>query len=155
MNSFYLGIFDSHEYLQSLCFEAESDGVNIIRNCHIHGGTLLTSTSTGISTGTSISMSSPIKESSPSIRLHTSQGDIDCRLFINCTGVHSPRVTSSIGGFPSHLIPKYFMCKGNYFKLSGMLPLNLDIYIYILRIESNLDRIDCLILNFTNYYLLQ
>lgn len=54
--------------------------------------------------------------------------EISTTWLINCAGLHAQSVAASLDGFPSEMIPKLHLAKGNYFSLSTRAPFSHLVY---------------------------
>lgn len=54
--------------------------------------------------------------------------NVVCRTVVNCAGTSTADLARSIEGFPGYTLPRTYMCKGNYFTLTGSTPFSRLIY---------------------------
>ena len=54
--------------------------------------------------------------------------ELECELLVNAVGLHAPRLARSIAGIPPETIPPAYLCKGNYYSLTGRAPFSHLIY---------------------------
>ena len=91
------GVFDSSTYVQNLVADIENYNGNVIYNCSVD----------------------KIKKNKNLFEILTNQGTIECDIVINASGMHAPLIASKTDQYPTHLIPKQFYSKGNYFKIEN------------------------------------
>jgi L-2-hydroxyglutarate oxidase LhgO len=53
---------------------------------------------------------------------------IACRLLVNSAGLRAPSVARAIEGYPTHLAPREFYAKGNYYSLTRRSPFSRLVY---------------------------
>lgn len=58
----------------------------------------------------------------------TAQMSLSCRRLINATGLQAPALARRIEGLASQSVPDDYLCKGNYFSLSGWAPFRHLVY---------------------------
>ncbi|MEN8196413.1 MAG: NAD(P)/FAD-dependent oxidoreductase [Pseudomonadota bacterium] len=103
------GIIDSHGLMLAYRGEAEDHGAMIAFNAPIEagragdGGILLR-----------IGGAMPM--------------ELDCRTIINSAGLGAPEIAARLEGFPSNLVPRQWLAKGNYFTLTPRPPFSRLIY---------------------------
>jgi len=103
------GIVDSHSLMEALLRDCREGGADLVLGTRVVGGRVADE---GIVLD--------VGGQEPMIVL--------CRTVINCGGVHAPFVAHSIEGVPLRSIPPSYMCKGNYFAISGSAPFEHLIY---------------------------
>ncbi len=94
------GIADSHSFMLALQGDAEDRGTMIAFHTHVESGRI----------------------EDDGIRLDIDGEDpmtLKARVVINASGLHAQQLASRFAGFPTHLIPPWHYCKGNYYALSG------------------------------------
>jgi L-2-hydroxyglutarate oxidase LhgO len=103
------GIIDSHGYMLSLLAEAESHGALLALCSPITRGQV-----TGDGIALHIEGDEPI--------------EVLARTFVNCAGLQAPALARRISGIAPDSIPLGWLCKGNYFSLTGRSPFSRLIY---------------------------
>ncbi|MCP5161531.1 MAG: NAD(P)/FAD-dependent oxidoreductase [Hahellaceae bacterium] len=103
------GIIDSHQLMLQLQGDAERQGALFAFNSPVVGGRVHESGFEVFVGGTS-----PCK--------------IRCRRLINAAGLGGVSLMRSLQGFPEHLIPDFYMARGNYFSLTVPSPFSHLIY---------------------------
>lgn len=103
------GIFNSHEYMESLIQDIELGGSIIAYNCKVE-------------------KIKHLKKLDNLFMIETTRGIIESSFLINCSGLNSIFVTKLIPHYPQSLIPKAYFAKGNYFKLLNERPFSRLIY---------------------------
>ena len=91
-------VFDVYSYITALSNECEEKGVTFAYNCEILNAR-------------------KEKNNENSFLINTSQGDVLCKYFINCSGLNAPELASKIYNYPKKLVPNMYFAKGNYFYL--------------------------------------
>jgi L-2-hydroxyglutarate oxidase LhgO len=94
------GIIDSHGLMECLLADAEDRGAIIALGSPVNGG-VIRSDGIVLEVGGAEPMT------------------VLCRTVVNCTGIHAAEGARSMEGFPCETLPGIYMCKGNYFSLSG------------------------------------
>ena len=103
------GIVDSHNYMLALQGDAEHAGAIPVFFSPVLGG--------------------HVRDRQIEIDVGgTDPMTLRCRLFVNSTGLHAPRVARGIVGMPPDRIPTEYFAKGNYFTLTGRSPFSRLIY---------------------------
>ncbi len=103
------GIVDSHALMLAMQGDIENAGGAVVFHAPILGGTVQRG----------------------SVLLHIGGDepmDLECEVLVNATGLHAPDLARSIAGIPPATIPRAYMCKGNYYSLSGRAPFSRLIY---------------------------
>lgn len=95
------GIIDSHSLMVAYQGEAEAGGTMIAFHSPVEGGRV---TADGVELA--VGGENPM-------RLH-------CRTLVNSAGLGAPALGAALEGFPRDHVPKGYLCKGNYFTLSGV-----------------------------------
>ena len=54
--------------------------------------------------------------------------DLECEVFVNAIGLHAPTLARTIEGIPPETIPPEYLCKGNYYALTGRAPFSHLVY---------------------------
>lgn len=103
------GIMDSHSLMEEFLGDARDGGAELVLNTRVEGGRIADG---GIVL--EVGGQEPMT--------------VQSRTVINCGGTHAPNVAHSIEGIPAGSIPPSYMCKGNYFALSGSVPFKHLIY---------------------------
>jgi len=103
------GIVDSHAYMLALQGDAESRGVMIAFLSPVMRGRA-TDDAIELETGGA----SPVR--------------LQCRLLVNCAGLHATALARAIDGMPQARVPVAYYAKGSYFALSGRSPFSRLIY---------------------------
>ncbi len=103
------GIIDSHGYMLSLLGQAEAHGALLALCSRVTRGRI---TDHGVELH--IEGDEPI--------------DVLARTFVNCAGLQAPALARRIDGINPASIPRGWLCKGNYFSLSGRSPFSRLIY---------------------------
>ena len=103
------GIVDSHRYMLALEGDARDAGAVFAFGSPLVGGDL-----TGHGIGLVVGGAEPMT--------------LCARSVVNCAGHDAPRVARSIAGLPGISIPRAYLCKGNYFRLSGRSPFSRLVY---------------------------
>lgn len=109
------GIIDSHHYMHSLLAQAQSRGVLYVANTHVLD---IEHTDTGIMVHTGLAKAD---SEEASYTFSTS-------CLVNCCGLNSPSISRKIKQLAPELIPKQWLCKGDYFSYSGKNPFSHLIY---------------------------
>jgi len=104
------GIIDSHGLMEAFLADAQDNDAILALGSPVQGG--------AISAGNGIVLS--VGGSEPMKAL--------CQTVVNCTGIHASDTMKSLEGFPPGKIPVTYMCKGNYFTVSGQIPYSHLIY---------------------------
>ncbi|MCQ6255429.1 NAD(P)/FAD-dependent oxidoreductase [Pseudomonas sp. Q11] len=103
------GIVDAHALMLALQGDAEAAGADIV----FHTPMLSAQTIAG------------------GFLLHlggTAQMSVSCRQLINAAGLQAPALARRIEGLAPHSVPHAYLCKGNYFSLTGRAPFRHLIY---------------------------
>lgn len=111
LSSPHTGIIDSHAYMLALQADTE------------HAGALFAFSSkvvSGHATPKGIALQVRAGDGS--------ETELEARTVINCGGLWSPHLASSIGGLPQDDIPTPYFAKGNYYSLAGKAPFSRLIY---------------------------
>lgn len=103
------GILDTHGYMLALLGDVEEAGGMLALHAPIEGGEV---------TGEGIELEVGGKEP---MRLL-------CRRFVNAAGLGAQTLARTIAGLPAETVPPRYMCKGNYFVLSGRSPFSRLVY---------------------------
>ncbi len=103
------GIMDSHGYMLALLGDAEEAGAMLALNAPVAGGD---ATDGGIVLD--VGGANPMR--------------LRCRRVVNSAGLGAQRLARAIAGAPTQNIPPRYLCKGNYFMLSGRSPFTRLIY---------------------------
>lgn len=103
------GIVDSHQYMLALEGDAQAAGAAIAFASPVDGGAV---TPGGIEL--EIGGAAPMR--------------VVARSVFNCAGHDAPRVARSIDGMPAAAVPRAWLCKGSYFRLTGRTPFSRLIY---------------------------
>jgi L-2-hydroxyglutarate oxidase LhgO len=103
------GIIDSHGLMLAYQGEAEDHGAMIAFHALVTGGAV-------IEGGIELAVGGP-----EPMRLCA-------RSVVNSAGLHAPAVARAIQGLPPELIPPAYLCKGNYYTLSGARPFSHLVY---------------------------
>ncbi len=103
------GIVDSHQYMLALEGDAQAAGAAFAFASPVEGGAI---TPDGIELA--IGGDAPMRVVANSV--------------FNCAGHDAPRVARAIDGMPAAAIPRAYLCKGNYFRLTGRTPFSRLVY---------------------------
>jgi len=103
------GIIDSHAYMLALRGDAESHGAMAAFKSPVNRGAVR-------SDGIVLEVGG------------TEPMTILARAVVNSGGLHAPRFTASLAGFPAARVPPCFYAKGNYYSLSGRAPFSRLVY---------------------------
>jgi L-2-hydroxyglutarate oxidase LhgO len=103
------GVIDSHAFMLALQGDAENAGSATVFHSPVTGGRAVRG-GVEIDVGGADPMT------------------LRCRLLVNSTGLHAPRLASRIAGMPPDRVPTAYYAKGNYFTLSGRSPFSRLIY---------------------------
>jgi len=103
------GIIDSHAYMLALRGDAESHGAMVAFKSPVSRGALRPD-------GIVLEVGG------------TEPMTILARTVVNSGGLHAPRFTASLAGFPAAHVPRCFYAKGNYYSLSGRAPFSRLVY---------------------------
>ncbi len=103
------GIVDSHAYMLALQGDAEAAGAVFAFHAPVTGGR---AGEDGIEI---------VIGGAEAMRLRAG-------LVVNAAGLHAPAVARGMTGMPSHLVPREYWAKGNYFTLAGRSPFSRLIY---------------------------
>ncbi|AVU77632.1 MULTISPECIES: NAD(P)/FAD-dependent oxidoreductase [Pseudomonas] len=103
------GIVDAHALMLALQGDAEAAGADIV----FHTPLLRARTITG---GFMLELGG------------TAQMSVSCRRLINAAGLQAPALARRIEGLAPHSVPRDYLCKGNYFSLTGRAPFRHLIY---------------------------
>jgi L-2-hydroxyglutarate oxidase LhgO len=95
------GIIDSHSLMVAYQGEAEAGGTMIAFHSPVEGGRV-------VADGVELTVGGE----NP-MQLH-------CRVLVNSAGLGAPALGAALHGFPQDHVPPGYLCKGNYFTLSGM-----------------------------------
>ncbi len=104
------GIIDTHTFMRSLLRTAEAGGVHFMAETDLFA---IEPRSNGFQV---------------QCRNRSTVFTFRSEIIINAAGLSAQSVAASIIGFKSSLIPKLYLCKGNYFKLQGRAPFQHLIY---------------------------
>ena len=104
------GIVDSHALMLALQGEAEAAGAMVVTHAKIVGGAVRDRGGAELVVG----------QADPTT--------LGCDLLINASGLYAPGLARLLGGVPSQTIPRSWLCKGNYYALSGRAPFGRLIY---------------------------
>lgn len=110
------GIVDSHHYMHSLLDKAQQKGVVFAANSRV-------STIKPYGDGFEVSI-----ETRESDRAETTEYSFSSAMLINSAGLSADDIANKIIGIEKELIPKIWMCKGDYFSYSGTNPFSHLIY---------------------------
>lgn len=103
------GIVDSHGLMLALRGDAEAHGAVVALNAPVESG-----------------------EAGPGGILLRVGGDdpaeLLCRRVVNCAGFDAQAVSAALAGLAPRTIPPRYLCKGNYFALSGAAPFSRLVY---------------------------
>ncbi|BDY05621.1 NAD(P)/FAD-dependent oxidoreductase [Ferrimonas sp. YFM] len=99
------GILDSHQLMLALQGDAQHQGALLALHCRVHA----------------------IHPGQAGLTVTTSQGDILCRKLVLAAGLATPALIGCIKGF-NQALPRQYLAKGNYYKLSGDAPFSHLIY---------------------------
>ncbi|MEO7500630.1 MAG: NAD(P)/FAD-dependent oxidoreductase, partial [Casimicrobiaceae bacterium] len=103
------GIVDSHQYMLSLEGEARDAGASFAFACPVTGGR--------------------VREDGIELSIGGADATaVVAHSVVNCAGHDAQRVARSIAGVPLASIPPAYLCKGNYFRLTGRTPFARLIY---------------------------
>lgn len=103
------GILDSHGFMLALQGDVEAHGGMVALGSPVTGGAL---------TGHGLLITTGGKEAM----------EVLCMRVINCAGLGAQSVARSIAGMRPGSVPERYLCKGNYFQLSGPAPFERLIY---------------------------
>lgn len=103
------GIIDSHGLMEAFLADAEQMDAIIALGSPVEGGRIQDA-------GAVLQVGGP------------EPMEVRCRTVVNCTGIHAADVARSLDGFPRDSLPVIYMCKGNYFAISGDVPFSRLIY---------------------------
>jgi L-2-hydroxyglutarate oxidase LhgO len=103
------GIIDSHSLMLAYQGEAEDRGAMIAYHAPVTGGSIADG---GIELA--VGGDEPMR--------------LRARSVVNSAGLHAPAVARMIDGLPPELIPPSYLCKGNYYTLSGARPFSHLVY---------------------------
>ena len=81
--------------------------------------------------GAMLALKSPLERARvrEGFELHVSGSDpIRCTVLVNSAGLRAPTVAKALEGYPSHLVPREFYAKGNYYSLNRKNPFRRLIY---------------------------
>ena len=106
------GILDSHEYMQSLLWQAQKNGAFFV-GCSEFIKALKNKE------GFSVEIKNTLDETS---------SQINCSLLINAAGLNAQHCANNIEGLSSSDIPPLFYCRGHYFTYQGKSPFKHLIY---------------------------
>lgn len=95
------GIIDSHSLMVAYQGEAEAGGTMIAFHSPVESGRV-------VADGVELTVGGE----NP-MQLH-------CRVLVNSAGLGAPALGAALQGFPQDHVPPGYLCKGNYFTLSGM-----------------------------------
>lgn len=104
------GIVDSHQFMQSLLFDFESNG-----GIYVAQSTLLR-----------IEMSQSMHQ--VSLQSVNDMMTVSAAIVINSAGLYAADVAGSIVNFPKEKIPEIHWCRGHYFSYNGISPFKRLIY---------------------------
>ncbi len=100
------GVFDSHGYMLALQGEIEAAGGAVV-------------------TGTAFERAERLGEG---FRIHAADTQVTVRLLVTAPGLSSQAVAASVEGFPAERIPRGYLGKGVYFRLTGKAPFERLVY---------------------------
>ncbi|WP_028110508.1 NAD(P)/FAD-dependent oxidoreductase [Ferrimonas futtsuensis] len=100
------GILDSHQLMLALQGEAEHLGAMLALGCQVHA----------------------IRPGPAGLTVTTNQGPILCQKLVLAAGLATPSLLGRIQGLPCQTLPRQYLAKGNYYKLSGNAPFSHLIY---------------------------
>ena len=103
------GILDSHALMLALAADFEEKGGVIALKCPVEGAEV-----TGDGLLLRVGGKEPMR--------------LACKRLVNAAGLGAQRLASSIDGLSADRVPPFFLCKGNYFLLSGRLPFTRLVY---------------------------
>lgn len=103
------GILDTHGYMLSLQGELEAHGGMVALNSPVEGGEVRAD---GIVL--SVGGADPM--------------DVLCTSVINSAGLNAQVIAQFLSGFPAQHVPPRYLCKGNYFTLTGKAPFTQLVY---------------------------
>lgn len=106
------GILNSHEYMQSLLWQAQQNGAFFV------GCSELIAAQKN-ETGFNVEIKNTIDETS---------NQISCNLLINAAGLNAQHCANNIEGLSKSNIPPLFYCRGHYFTYQGKSPFKHLIY---------------------------
>lgn len=114
LHSSETGIIDSHAFMDSLLWRAQSAGVQFVPRTTVtrvtpEGEHFVVSTTSGA------------HDAAETFRFC-------CSRFINAAGLHANDLATRIDGFDQTLVPKLYLVRGCYFSLSGKAPFRHLIY---------------------------
>ncbi len=103
------GIVDSHGLMVALLGEAEAHGAMLALKSPVIAGAVL-----GDGLALDVGGDEPMR--------------IHARTVVNSAGLHAPRVARAIAGLPAEHVPPSYLCKGNYYSLTGRTPFSRLVY---------------------------
>ncbi|WP_334597968.1 NAD(P)/FAD-dependent oxidoreductase [Pseudomonas alvandae] len=103
------GIVDVHALMLALQGDAEAAGANVVFR-------------------TPLLEARVIDEGFSLVLGGTAQMTLSCRQLINAAGLQAPALARRIEGLDRHWVPDEYLCKGNYFQLSGRAPFRHLVY---------------------------
>jgi L-2-hydroxyglutarate oxidase LhgO len=103
------GIIDQHPYMLALQGDMENAGGTLVTDCRVEG---LTRNESGWLIRTAGAAAS----------------EVEARFVVNSAGLGAVEFLRRIDGYPPHLIPKFHLCRGNYFTVSERSPFKHLIY---------------------------
>lgn len=103
------GIFDTHAYMLALRGDAEEAGAMLALNAPVGGGEI-----SGKGIVLEVAGAAPMR--------------VLCKRVVNSAGLHAQSVARKMRGVPADRIPQQYLCKGNYFTLTGRGPFTRLIY---------------------------
>ena len=103
------GIIDSHGLMLALRGEAEAHGAAVALNAPV--------------------LSGAVGDDGLLLRVGGAEPmDLLCRQVVNCAGFDAQRVSGTLAGLPAGAVPPRYLCKGNYFALTGRPPFRRLVY---------------------------
>jgi len=103
------GIVDSHGLMVALLGEAEAHGAMLALKSPVIAGAVH-----GEGIALDVGGDEPMR--------------IHARTVVNSAGLHAPRVARAIAGLPAEHVPRSYLCKGNYYSLTGRTPFSHLVY---------------------------
>jgi L-2-hydroxyglutarate oxidase LhgO len=103
------GIVDSHGLMVALLGEAETHGAMLALKSPVIGAAVR-----GDGIALDVGGDEPMR--------------IHARTVVNSAGLHAPRVARAIAGLPAEHVPPSYLCKGNYYSLTGRTPFSHLVY---------------------------
>lgn len=103
------GIVDAHALMLALQGDAEAAGANVVFRTPLREARV-------IDKGFSLALGG------------TAQMTLSCRQLINAAGLQAPALARRIEGLDRQWVPDEYLCKGNYFQLTGRAPFRHLVY---------------------------